>query len=524
MKIFKSLFYTSIIMIGIIFINGCGNKGYENTQEVNQKPSIDPDYAGVTIPANIAPMNFIIQEEGDIFKIKVTSSSTNYKLSVSSSDGIVRFPESSWKRLIKACQGGKIKIQVSSAKNNEKVLKKYKPFYMNVSNEPIDPYLSYRLIYPGYESWHKMKIKQRSLESFKESSIAENQLIGDNCLNCHAFNNNKPNTFLLHIRGSKGGTYFADDQDVKRRALKTENIPSGATYPAWHPSGRFVAFSSNKVRQVFYAHPQDNIEVLDVVSSLILYDREKNEIQYIKEQDTTSYMQTFPSWSPNGQYLYFCVTKQFKRRINVDNIKDIHYNLARKAFNPAKKSFGETEIVFDASKQDKSVSFPKISPNGQYIVFTIQDYGTFPIQHKEADLYLFNLKNGKYKKMNLNSSETESYHNWSSNGKWLVFSSKRRDGSSARPYFAYFGSPDNIGKPFVLPQKNPDRYHKMLKSFNIPEFVTGKVNIGPRDFERAANKKSLRANPVNPEYIPSKWKDNNDEQSSVRTNWKFSDE
>ena len=65
--------------------------------------------------------------------------------------------------------------------------------------------------------------------------------------------------------------------------------------------------------------------------------------------------------------------------------------------------------------------------------------------------------------MSLNSDETESYHSWSSNGKWLVFSSKRGDGLTARPYFAYFGSPDNVGKPFVLPQKDPTLYKEWRK-------------------------------------------------------------
>jgi len=95
--------------------------------------------------------------------------------------------------------------------------------------------------------------------------------------------------------------------------------------------------------------------------------------------------------------------------------------------------------------------------------------------------------------MSLNSSETESYHSWSSNSRWLVFSSKRGDGLTARPYFAYFGSPDNVGKPFVLPQKDPALYKRMAKTFNRPEFVTGKINIDPRDFARASKKEPLKA-------------------------------
>ena len=270
-------------------------------------------------------------------------------------------------------------------------------------------------------------------------------------------------------------------------------MPGSVTYPSWHPNGRYVAFSSNKVKQAFNAHPKKDHEVFDLVSSLVLYDRENNEMLNIREQDSINYIQTFPSWSPDGGYLYFCRTNLSEKEFNLENIKNIHYDLARKAFDPESRSFGKTEIVFNATEINKSASFPIISPNGQYLVFTLHDYGTFPVWHKEADLYLLDLQNGEAEQMSLNSNETESYHSWSSNGKWLVFSSKRGDGLSARPYFAYFNSPQHVGKPFVLPQKDPTLYKRILKTFNIPELVTGKVNVGPRDFARAAREETTKA-------------------------------
>ncbi len=104
---------------------------------------------------------------------------------------------------------------------------------------------------------------------------------------------------------------------------------------------------------------------------------------------------------------------------------------------------------------------------------------------------MLDLLNGKVNRMTVNSDESESYHSWSSNGKWFVFSSKRDDGLTARPYLAYFGSPDNIGKPFVLPQKDPALYKRLAKTFNRPEFVTGKIVVRPRDFARGSRKEPL---------------------------------
>jgi hypothetical protein len=123
----------------------------------------------------------------------------------------------------------------------------------------------------------------------------------------------------------------------------------------------------------------------------------------------------------------------------------------------------------------------------------LHNYGTFSIWHREADLYLLNLKSGKAETMSLNSNESESYHSWSSNGSWLIFSSKRGDGLTARPYFAYFGSAGLVGKPFVLPQKDPTLYERMAKTFNRPEFVSARIRTGPREFERASHTEPLRA-------------------------------
>ena len=493
------------IIIGIFFSISCSSEINENIQKTGRKPVIEPDYADVTIPPNIAPMNFSISEKGAFFKVVATSGLTGNQIKINSSDGIIRFPEKSWRKLVNESLGDTIEFRTYSSKNRRGTIEEYKPFYMAVAREKIDPYLVYRLILPGYYSWSDIKIVQRSLESFSEESLIENQIMEKNCANCHSFNRNNADRFLIHIRGSLGGTYFVEDGKITRTDPKIDAMPGGATYPSWHPEGRYVAFSSNQVKQSFYSLPGKNIEVFDLVSSLILYDRKNNEIITITDRDTTKYLQTFPSWSPDGKYLYFCRAPQYKSGTSPDleEIKNTHYNLVRKSFNPESRSFGETEIVFNASEINKSASFPRISPDGKYLIFTLADYGTFPIWHREADLYLLDMHSGVVDKMNINSDETESYHTWSINGKWLVFSSKRLDGRSARPYFAHIDSLGNQGKEFVLPQKDPSLYSRMLESFNIPEFVNGRINLKPRDFANASRQVALKAKPGNPlENIP----------------------
>jgi WD40 repeat protein len=473
----------------LTFISGGCNQDVDpNILSAGKPPMIEPDYSDVTIPCNIAPMNFSILEPGENYIITCAASDGTKEV-IKSSDGNVRFPLKAWKRVLGHSKGGIIKIEIISEDGKGKLLR-YDPLMMKVVDAPIDPWLCYRLLYPGYESWVEMQIILRSTENFTEKSLIENQLLDGSCVNCHSFNKNSPDRFLVHVRGSKGGTYFFNGKELIRRSLRTENMTANAVYPAWHPSGKYVAFSSNKTVQSFHMKTGKNIEVTDMYSSLVIYDIEKNGMFDTKDRDTVKYMETFPCWSPNGDYLYYCRTRQVKEGYDFKSVK---YDLIRKQFNHDTREFGTAEVVFKASDTDKSVSFPSVSPDGKYLIFTLHNYGTFSIWHKEADLYLLDLQTMKCDMMNINSEETESYHTWSSSGKWIVFSSKRMDGLTARSYFAYFGSSDSVGKPFVLPQKDPVLYRRLAKTFNRPELITGKPEATPRDFMEASKKEPLKA-------------------------------
>jgi len=165
----------------------------------------------------------------------------------------------------------------------------------------------------------------------------------------------------------------------------------------------------------------------------------------------------------------------------------------RISFDSKTEKWGSPDTVISSEKINGSISFPKMSPDGKYLMFTLADYGTFPIWHDEADLYLLDLKTGKYSKMNVNSDKTESYHQWSSNSKWFVFSSKRMDGLWGRSFFSYVDSKGNTSKPFVLPQKDPHFYDFFLKSFNVPELITGKIESDQFDLTNAILGDSIQA-------------------------------
>lgn len=481
----KNIIYS--ISIFVLFLTSCISVP-DKFSEINDLAKIAPDYTSLVIPQNIAPLNFSIEENGDAYFAKITGGNGD-EIEVSSKDGIIKIPEGEWKDLVESNVNGKLEYQIFV--NRKGSWNRYKAFENKVSDSKVDPFLYYRLLYPGYESWTEISIVQRSLESFHEETVVENNVVDQNCVNCHSFNQQNPDNFMFHMRGSMGGTYFVTDGDLQKFNLKTKEMENGAVYPRWHPSGNFVAFSSNKVVQQFHAMKSKKIEVSDLNSSLVLYDVAKNEIMQIPVDENKEYMDTYPEWSPDGVTLFFCRAKQISEGYDYTNTK---YNLCRVSFNPETRKFGEPEVVFDAAALGKSVSFPRVSPDGKSLVFTYHNYGVFSIWHKEADLYSINLNNLSVEKMsNLNSDFTESYHSWSSNGKWLIFSSKRGDGLSARPYISYIDENGKAQKPFILPQEDPKFYGTFLKTFNIPEFAKAEVSFNPGEVRDAADKEAIQA-------------------------------
>lgn len=476
------------LLLLILLVTGCGRKPAGEILQIDHIPDIEPDYSGITIPPNISPLNFSIREKSSAYYVKILADNKS-EICIFSGNGKIKIPPGKWKKMLLANAGKNVKIDIY-LKNDEERWVKFKTISNKIAGEPIDTYLYYRLIYPGYESWKELSINSRNLENFSSESFIENSVADQNCVNCHSFNNGKTDDFLFHMRGSMGGTYFYRDGQFKKMNLKTGENKNGAVYPRWHPSGKFVAFSSNKIIQRFHAADNKKIEVTDLESTLLLYDTERNEIMKIETGSNEADMDTYPEWSPDGKYLYFCRAAQIGKDYD---FKKIQYNLFRIPFNIENRTFGHPELVFDAIEINKSVAFPRISPDNKFLVFTLADYGCFPIWHKEADLYSLNLADNKATRLDLNSDYCDSYHSWSSNGRWLVFSSKRGDGLTARPYISYMEENGTSGKPFILPQNDPEFYNGFLKSFNIPEFSKVKIKLNPGEIRKLAGTAAIQA-------------------------------
>ena len=156
------------------------------------------------------------------------------------------------------------------------------------------------------------------------------------------------------------------------------------------------------------------------------------------------------------------------------------YSLCSLSFDPETGSFGEKkDNLLNASDHNMSFAQPRPSYDGKYILVTAASFGTFLIWHKEADLWLYNIETGEfYPAGGINSDNTESFHNWSSNSKWAVVASRRDDGVYTRLYLAHMNEDGRFEKAFLLPQRNPVKYYsELIYSYNTPDFTSGKVQL-----------------------------------------------
>lgn len=317
-----------------------------------------------------------------------------------------------------------------------------------------------------------MGIYQRDLTTFEESLIFGHEDAGGakanaTCINCHAFSSCDPATLHLHIRGKMGGTLI--NGNVYNLKNPTEGGPN-PTYVNWSHDGKFIAYSAEKVKQWFNSAAGDILEVADVSSEILIYDVTSNKIRRQPAVDSTKRV-LMPVFSHNTDRIYFCAAEP------QDTLSNVRYGLYSIAFDPA-TGLCQGESRCEISPEEGSVSFPRISYDGRYLVYSMGSYGYFHAWHKDSDLYILDLQTGEHRKMDeINSDDSESCHSWSLSDKWIAFGSRRLDGLYTRPFIAHIDESGQCSKPFLVPQKDPDYYLTCMFSFNLPEFVSGKVEI-----------------------------------------------
>lgn len=461
---------------------------------VDTIPTIYPDYTEVTVPCNIAPLNFMMADTTYTACVaRITAADGSAQTYGEGTKVII--PQDEWEAIKKASLGKDLKVEVYGQQDGKWL--SYKPFSIHIAQDSIDPYVSYRLIQPSYGLYDKMNISQRNVTNFDESVVFNNKVscnkVEGQCINCHSYQNYHTDNMLFHVRVTNGGTVLVHNGKVTKISnMKRDGMISAGVYPAWHPTQSLIAFSVDQTHQWFHTSHINKVEVFDDASDLVLYDVEKDEITTICADSTR--LEVFPTWSPDGKYLYYCSADVYKPdSTNTGDYRldyeSVHYNLYRRTFDLATRQFGPEQLVYQADSLGRSVSLPRLSPDGRFLVVAEGDYGYFNIWHHEADIRLLDLQTHCIvPTLEMNSpKDAESYPSFSSNGRWIMCASRRDDGNFSRIYFSYFDG-KKAHKAFLLPQEDPEDNTLRLFSYNRPEFMVEPVKITLEGFAEVVSK------------------------------------
>jgi tetratricopeptide (TPR) repeat protein len=269
------------------------------------------------------------------------------------------------------------------------------------------------------------------------------------------------------------------------------------------PDGRWVV-STVKDKSVFVPRPDLAFSQLffPIKGILALYDRDARQFLALPGADDPAYVQSNPTWSPDGRELVFAranaynlsntvgqgrvlLTPEECREFTRDG-KPFLFDLYRLPFNDGRG--GKAEPLTGAANDGFSHYFPKYSPDGRWIVFCRAR--SYMLLQPDSELFIIPARGGEARRLDANLSRMNSWHSWSPNGRWLVFSSKALS-DYTQLFLTHMDAEGNSAPPVLL-----EHFTATNRAANIPEFVNLPVHgivkiredfLNDYSFERAAN-------------------------------------
>jgi len=323
------------------------------------------------------------------------------------------------------------------------------------------------------------------------------------CGNCHSFSADAKilgmDVDYANDKGSYAITQIAEQMALSQGEIitwsdykKDDNEQTFGLLSQVSPDGRF-AVSTVKDRSVFVPKPGLEFSQLffPIKGILCIYNMQTRTFQALPGADDPQYVQSNPTWSPDGKYIVFARATTYKLKNAGDKVlltaedcrefleggKQFLFDLYRIPFNDGKG--GKPEPIEGASNNGMSNFFAKYSPDGKWIVFCKAK--SYMLLQPDSELYIIPAEGGKARRLRANTNRMNSWHSWSPNGKWLVFSSKANS-AYTQLFITHIDEQGRSSPPILLEHFTaPDR------AANIPEFVNAKPSAIKRINEQFLN-------------------------------------
>jgi len=313
------------------------------------------------------------------------------------------------------------------------------------------------------------------------------------CGNCHSFSA-EGSTLGMDVDYANSKGSYVIEAVAEQMHLRKESVITWDDYKKEEdeftfgllsqvsPDGKY-AISTVKDRSVFIPMPDLAFSQLffPIKGILVVYNRQTRTFKALPGADDRKLVQSNPVWSPDGKYIVFARSKVHhikhvrdrkavllnaeESREFVKEGKTFLFDLYRIPFNNGRG--GKALPLRGASRNGASNYFAKYSPDGKWIVFC--KARSFMLLQPDSELYIIPAGGGQARRLRCNTSRMNSWHSWSPNSRWIVFSAKP-DSPYTQLFLTHIDQQGCSSPPVVLSWFTaPDR------AANIPEFV----NAGP---------------------------------------------
>jgi len=325
------------------------------------------------------------------------------------------------------------------------------------------------------------------------------------CANCHSFSADAA-TMGMDVDGPGGDKGMYTVSPVKKTLeINSENIFTWSAFKHGKrpkdykifgflsrvsPNGKYVVSTVNEALFMGYYPSYKFLQVFYPTMGILgIWSKETGKMFPLHGADDPDYVQSNGTWSPDGKYVYFIRSEAKEPHLEGAPMptyaddpreREIRYDIYRVPFNDGKG--GKAEAVKGASHNGRSNFFPKISPDGKWVVFCRCRNGL--LMRPDSDLYIVPAEGGEARKMRCNGPSMNSWHTWSPNGKWLAFSSKRNT-PYTQLFLTHIDENGNDTPGILVPDMNPPNRAVNLPEFvNIPHDGLKKIVVNAVDYQR----------------------------------------
>jgi hypothetical protein len=343
-----------------------------------------------------------------------------------------------------------------------------------VSLYSTDPLIVYRLVTPLFSTWKTPDIKYYVVSTGESRMFLPGK--DTYCTNCHSFPGSttvpvEDLNMAIAVRSQvvlENSRRILGLYNFHRREGKALNIDS--FFMGWRADGRKVAVTGGHgvlIRSLITLETQ---EFYVYSADIVIVDPGTLETQPLLGAGEPGLMESFPNWSPDGRTIMFARAEEISGR----QYSERRYDLYTVPYSDGKG--GKAEPVPGASHNGRSNFAPRYSPNGRWVVFNQCDFGS--LVSPTADLFIMSTEPGAVpRRLECNwEYAMDSHHSWSSNGRWLLFASKRDDGIFARLYVTEIDDDGHASPPVELPGQT-----EAMMCYNVPEFLRYEVVVDPDD-------------------------------------------